>query len=259
MKLILSLFLAGAVAAQTSSPTTSSQPVRDPQAIVVVEQAMAALGGHEAHRGVRSVAIKGTMQEPDSQAASSFLWEDDFTGKTPEFRKEVRSGNSVRTFVSGHGTPAHIQEGKVRQMPAQAAWAAPPFYLPGIVLARELKNQSYSFRLIQSAGDGPLIHVRVSWELNSVTASLGAQDWYFDPGNSLPVRVQYMLPSTAKPGYLKSAAIEFSDFRSNAGIAVPFHMTNYGVDGKARSFIITEVQTNATFGASHFEAQGGQR
>src|SRR5258707_1111645 len=91
--------------------STAGPPVREPQAIAVVEQAVAALGGADAQQTVRTAVIRGTMQTADSPAASSFLWEDDLSGKVPEFRKEIRSVGSVHIFISGHGEPAHQRNG----------------------------------------------------------------------------------------------------------------------------------------------------
>src|SRR5260370_4790651 len=241
-----------------SGALAGTATVREPQAIAVVEQALAALGGHEAHKQVRTTVIKGTTQEWDAQVVSSFLWEDDVSGKVPEFRKEIRSGDTVRTFVSGHGTPAHLHEGRSTQVPLQSALAAPPLHLPGVVLARELGNPSYSFRVIQDSGGG-LLHVQAAWKLNPGTISLGAQDWYFDPTTKLPVRVQYLLPDTQKPGHTMAAAIEFSDFRNVSGIGVPFQMRSHGASGGSRLFTVTDAQTNGSIAASKFEVQGEQQ
>lgn len=261
MKLAFIFFMSMAAFGQNSQTGSvdPNTPVRDPQAVAIVEQALAALGGFDVHQQFRTAVIRGTARVSDSQDVATFLWEDDFTGNSPEFRKETHSGDSVRIFVSGHGTPTRNHDGKARQLAPQSALSAPPFYLPGVVLTRETRNQSYSVRLIQGPGDGGLVHVRMSLELNQVTVPFGVQDWYFDPVSGLPVRVQYMLPNTEKLGGLTPATIEFSDFRSTVGITVPFQITSRAADNKVRSYTITGVQINVNIDTARFEAQGGRQ
>jgi hypothetical protein len=109
----------------------TSSPVRDPQAVAVVEQALVALGGKASHAQVRTAIMHGTQQVQGSQSGS-FVWEDDLSGSVPEFRKEIRNGDSVRTFTSGHGSPARRREDDaVKKLAVQVSWAVPPLYLPG--------------------------------------------------------------------------------------------------------------------------------
>jgi len=243
----------------SGSSSSGGAPRRDPQAIAAVEQALDALGNKTAYLYVHTIVIRGNIQTVDGQAISSFLWEDDLSGKIPEFRKEIRSGNSVALLVSGHGTPSQHRDGRQRQLPVQVALALPPFYVPGVVLTRQLNNPTYSFQLVDDA-DG-LIHVRTSWQLNLGTASVSVQDWYFSTNTKLPVRVQYVLPNSEKPSQLKPVFLEFSDFRTvtASGIAIPFSMIGHGVNQQIRKFAVTEAQINTPIDSNHFEMNGGQQ
>jgi len=232
--------------------------VRDPQAISAVEQALAALGGNASSLQVRTAVIRGNLQVEAEQTASTFLWEDDLSGKVPEFRKEIHSGDAVRTFVSGHGLPAHEHNGEAKPLSPQIGIATSPLYLPGVVLARKLHNPDYSFQLVED--NSGFIHVRTSWVLNPATASVTPQDWYFDPTTKIPVWVQYLLPNTEKPGHVKAVSLRFSEFRNVSGIAVPFHIVTQGPDSRIRTATLTDVQVNAApLNRTDFEVHGGRQ
>ncbi len=206
---------------------------------------------------MRTTVLHGTMQLAGSTTMSSFLWEDDLSGNVPEFRKEIRSGNSMRVFVSGHGMPAQQRNDRQKQLSQQIVLAAPPLYLPGVVLARQLKDQGCSFRLINE--DSDLIHIRISWDINSTTSFSSPQDWYLDPGTKLPVRVRYLPPSTQQLGHVDPASMDFSDFRVISGIAVPFKIVGHGSDQQRRTFVVTDAQTNSKIDPTHFETTRGQQ
>ena len=269
IQVVFAVILAGSVftLGQTQPPafaqnlslnaSAAGSTVRDPQAIALVEQALAALGGADAQQTVRTAVIRGTMQTADSPDASSFLWEDDLSGKVPEFRKEIRSGNSVHVFISGHGEPAHQKNGRLRKLARQVALAVPPLYLPGVILAGQLRDQSRSFQFVND--NSGFSHVRTAWNFGSATAFNYPQDWYLDPSTKLPVRVQYMVPSTQMLGHMEPASMDFSDFRVISGIAVPFKIIGHGAGQQARTFAVTSVQTNTIIGPTHFELNGGQQ
>ncbi len=245
--------------AQNPNPgmSTDGHPVREPQAMAAVEQALAGLGGKAANLQVRTAVIRGSFQLEGDSATSSFLWEDDLSGKVPEFRKEIHSGDKIQTFVSGHGAPAHTHDGAVRPLSLQIGVSALPFYLPGIVLSRELGNPDYSFQVVNDSSG--FIHVRTSLELNAAAASITPQDWYFDATTKMPVRVQYLLPSNHRFGRPKGATLDLSDFRNVSGITIPFRIVTHGLDSKSRTATVADVEVNGAIDRTHFELSGSQQ
>lgn len=254
------LILAYCVATAQDRPnfdrSASGPPVRDPQAIAAVERVLTALGGQAAQLQIRTTSLQGTVETANSAVPGSFLWEDDLSGPKPEFRKELHFGSSTRIFVSGHGSPVASHDGVRRSLMQHTALASPPFYLPGVVLATALRYPHVSIRLIHD-DRSPLIHVLTSWDLNPLTAFITPQDWYFDPGTLLPVRVEYRVPNTENASKAEPASLEFSDFRSISGIGVPFRVVSHGPDGQTRVFTVTSAQTNIPFSPSYFEVNGG--
>lgn len=237
-------------------PKAGGPPVRDPQALGIVEEVVSVLGGKQAQLAVHTSALSGTFVIADSQSSGTFIWEDDFSGAKPEFRKELNDGRTVRVFVSGHGTPAASRDGKSRQLRDHASLVS-PLYLPGVTLATILRNQHYSIRLV--ADTSGLAHIRTSWDLNPATAFITQQDWYFDAASRLPVRVEYRVADTENAARAQAASMEFSDFHSVTGIQIPFHIVGHGPDGQTRTFIVTQAETNIAISRNRFETDGGQQ
>lgn len=238
------------------NPSGGGPPVRDPEAIAILERVLIVLGGKDAQLQLRTASANGIVETADSQQPGSFAWEDDFTGAKPEFRKELHVGESVRVFASGHGHPAESHNGNTHSLLQHTALASPPLYLPGFVLAKALQYPHMSVRLIHD-NDSALIHVETSWDLNAVTAFITPQHWYFDPNTFLPVSVKYRVPDVSNAANARAASLEFDDFRSVSGLLMPFHLVSRGPDGRTRTFTVSAAETNGPTDPRHFEVNGG--
>src|SRR5215470_14257814 len=72
--LTLCFFSLAALAQNSSSSQSSVAPIRDPQAVAIIQNALAALGGEDTHIQVRTAVIHGNIERPEGQTSSSFLW-----------------------------------------------------------------------------------------------------------------------------------------------------------------------------------------
>ena len=91
----------------SSTPLTQSVPVRDPQAVALVQQSLAAMGAQAAST-ILNAQVQGALVPATNSDVPSgtFSWLDDFSGSTYEFRHELDTAEAVRVEVSGHGSPA---------------------------------------------------------------------------------------------------------------------------------------------------------
>ncbi|MGB4783473.1 MAG: hypothetical protein WAQ77_02065 [Candidatus Acidiferrum sp.] len=76
-----------------SQQATSTQPQRDPQALAVLQQAITVMGGPAAVAQIQSVVAQGSVvAAPGTSAPSgSFIWEDQFTVQSHEFKATFQS------------------------------------------------------------------------------------------------------------------------------------------------------------------------
>ena len=222
--LLLLFSLSSAASAQTQSPQ------RDTQAVSALHQAINALGGQAAIASLQNSAAIGTITPASATSpvqAGKFKWEDDFSGKTYEFRYELQVGSATRVFVSGHGTPAFNNGTKLFPLPPHVSYAQPPFHLPAVMLSRELNDPNCSFSFV---GVAPLngvsaIHIRSQVNTGPIETVLSVHDWYFDAVRGLPLRVEYLTPSNSNMTDNKLAAADFSNYKTVNGVGVPFTIT----------------------------------
>jgi hypothetical protein len=267
---VASLFLgAGLTQAQSSSPmpsgpgsaTTTPVVQRDPQAVAVIQQAFAAMGGQAAIAQIQTVLAQGAIGPTQGSdiRGGNFTWKDQFSPQGHEFRSEFQSGGQTEVFASGHGTPGWMHHGHVKTFTPHVANAELPIHLPAVILATRLANPNYSMTLAgQTQLNGqPAIRVHFTIDSDIVQETLGVEDWFFDPASGLPLRIEYRVPDTFDALKFVPAAAEYSNFQTVQGVAVPFRIIGYE-DGSPRSIVtVSSVTINSQIVSSDFDLAGG--
>lgn len=237
------------------SPGLSAQqaPQRDPQAVAAVQQAIAALGGAQALAAVAdSVAVGQIAPTPGSWVkTSNFVWKD----SGAEFRRERQTATATQVLLSGHGQPSATSNGITKKLFYHMTYTTPPFYVPGVVLLRELSDSRYSLILLGPAtvSGRSAIRVRTSLQTNPVAAAVTQQDWFLDVATGLPLRVEYRLPSTADAADFQSAAATFSDFRQVSGVLVPSSIAGEQQGAAVSLVTVTSVTFNSGVNPAEFD------
>jgi len=183
-----------------SSPRLKSQQStalqqRDPQAVSVLQQAISAMGTSKTVAQIQSVVEQGSVvPAPGTSAPSgSFIWEDQFSAGDHEFKATFQSGSLKQVFVSGHGSPGLVSNGKIRKFAPYVASTTLPFHIPAVVLAGLLANANCNIeflgRTILNGQTAIQVHFHIETDLLQQTLSV--QDWYFDQNTGLPLRVEY--------------------------------------------------------------------
>jgi len=256
-RLILSFVLMLTSSRRLNSQQSTSSPQRDPQALAVLQQAVAAMGGPTAMAQIQSVVAQGSVvPAPGTSAPSgSFIWEDQFTTQSHEFKATFQSGSLTQVFVSGHGSPGLVSNGKITKFAPYVASTTLPFHIPAVVLAGLLANTNCNIAFL-----GPTtlngqtavhIHLHIDTDLLQLTSSV--QDWYFDPNTALPLRVEYRIPDTHLAFKYATIDADFSDYRAAQGSLIPFHIAT-SEDGNPRNtFSIASVSINSPVSTSDFD------
>lgn len=240
--------------AQQPSPQSVQ---RDPQALAVLQNSIAAMGGAAAVIQVTDTLVAGSVAPTSGNSAKGGT----FTWKTAaaEYRYDFQLTSATQTFVSGHGHPASIHNGTVTALSSQLDFINPPFHLPALVLTGILANQQYS---VTSSGKttlngAPAIKVRISLNTDMLSAVVSPQDWYFDATSGIPLRVEHRLPDTRRPENYVVAAEEFADFRSVSGLLLPFKITSYEEGAVVAVETVTAASFNKGLSPVDFDAPSG--
>lgn len=242
--------------AQQAATTSAPQAARDPQAVALVQQSLAAMGGTAAVAQVQNSVVSGTSvdQAIGSTMPQSFTWT--YAGK--EFRNEDDTTNGSHILVSNGGNPQDFHDG---------AWAGSlpiltrtnlPYHIPAIVLVYEINNPGYAFAFL---GTTPLngintIHVQIRDDSDLTGHLFTPQDWYFDPATNLPLRVEYLLPVSQNPSECLPATLDFSAFKSVSGILVPFQLT-FAEGSVASVATVSSAAFNSTVNSAGFAPTSG--
>ncbi len=215
--------VAGYALAQTTA--TSTTPQRDSAAVAIVQQAVTALGGFASASQISDATVSGTITPvaASSLKAGTFIWED----APPEFRYTIQTATETRVFVSGHGQPAYEKGGVVSPLFPHMATASMPFHLPALVLARWIANTNASITLAANdvVAGTTVIHVHMSLNTDAISSQVTTQDWYFDIGTAIPLRVEYRLPDNRQPQDFVVEAEQFSNFQTVNGLQIPYQIT----------------------------------
>jgi hypothetical protein len=242
------------------SQSSSTPPVRDPQAISVLQSSIAALGGTSAVAAITDTTVTGT--EPDISNPGGppvpFTWQTSGV----EFSFTTQNSIGAYTALSGHGIPAQLKNGNWIPLPLYVARANLGFYLPALVLNGEIQNANYTLQYVGAATveGNAVVHIHAVDNSDATSQIVTPQEWYFDPGTFLPVRVEYSIPEERNVNSSIPASMEFSNYQSVSGVAVPFQVKIQAAQLLSLTAGVTSVVFNSGLPASTFDppAAGAQ-
>jgi hypothetical protein len=198
---------------QAAQQTPVSQPASDPQAVVVVQAAITALGGATAIGQAQNWTFQATLQGP----VSSDAWSEIVTRY--------------------NGKPAAAASGIAK---APRRRSAPSLLVPALVGTVLLKEFQDPYFVMNYGGPATLGSEAVTQILFSRagTSLADAQTWYFDKATGLPAQVEFKLP--AQIGQMRSplGVVVLSDYRAVSGVLHPFHFV-MSIQGTHQLKIIT--------------------
>jgi hypothetical protein len=222
--LFIALFLsAAAIFAQNSKPTS------DPQALAIVQQALALMGGQAAWTKVGEIGIEGSCTSLNSDGTPAGSSEIHWVQAGNEFRYDATDSGQTTTFVSGHGNPAHTDGQHASAWSRAASEAQKPYFAPALILFQELSGGQYIFEFLGStnmpASTQTASHVRAVRRVGGQLLRRVTQDWYFDSLTGLPISVEYGLPGESRSDIQAQATMQFSGYTASQGIAMPQHFS----------------------------------
>jgi hypothetical protein len=219
-----------ALAAQQigSSLSASSPPVRDAQAMAVLQQSLIVMGG----------PILATIQD-----TSATLQVTTFINGNPsvapatiktlgrdKFRMDYQSPDGPATFVvNGSQASLKLATGELDALPVKSNFDAGIVHLPALSMLADWVAQDMRLEYIglEPAGSASFHHIRLtrpspvpdSKELESPC------DIYVNSKTFLVEKLVYLIRQPTNLRHSEPMEVSYSDYRSVSGLAVPFHVT----------------------------------
>jgi outer membrane lipoprotein-sorting protein len=227
-------------------------PVRDSHALKIVQIAINNMGAENGASTIQDCVVTGISESDfSSDLRKEFTW----TMAGDEFRFEVNGAKGKDLFVSGHGTPTNSHNEKVSRINYHMARANLPYYLPGLLLSRELANPSFSVKYVgaSSVGGYRVVQVHLSDGSDKIASLVTPQDWYFDLNSGMPLRVEFRIPSNDNAADFAVGTFDFSDFRMERGMLMPFQISFSQEELPVRLIIFSSVTFNVGVSPSIFD------
>jgi hypothetical protein len=237
-------------------PSTPSPAPKDAQAVSVLAQALTVAGGTTAIAAITDYTASGSATYPASQAAN-------ITGTVTiighglnQFRvDEVLPTGSESQSVNNGGITVKMSDGTVQIVPYPAPVMAGSITLPCLQLAALSMDPNIRliYKGIVNQAGVPLHDIRTfrvfpgQANLNGPFVDLGNAELYFDASTLQLVMAQ----DTARRGVVRT--IQYSDYRTVKGVAVPFSVSEQINSGVVRQIQLNRISFNSGLQDSAFD------
>lgn len=252
------LFLALPILArQTTTTSTQSPPQRDPQAVALVQQSVAAMAStppsDSSATGTVTIVEGSTTQSGTVQILTLG------TGQTSE-TLSLPGGTRSVVYSNGSSQETVGSQSAIAPLEIAATDQCPDFPLP--LLLSALNNSDFGFRYIgqETLNGAAAQHIQVWHSFASNTnlqnlAPFSVRDIWFDSSSSLPLKIAHT--RRAGSGAVPSIPVEisFTNYTKVSGILFPL-LINKSYNGTAwQTITIQNVSFNTGLTAAQFQVQ----
>jgi hypothetical protein len=237
---------------QTSQIITTQQ---DLQAITVLRQSLAAMGGLP-----NSIAATGTvtLTEGSTTKSGSIRIE---TSDSKYTLENWSFSDEERTIVYAQGLASVRKGGVLKKLNGATSLTSQSAIFVAPILAELLNDPNVSVKSLgaESIETAQAYHFVFLNTFNSAPdlkdfSKLTQRDLWINSSSGLPLRLSYTLSTGAGPADTSTpVVVDYSDFASNGGIAVPQNI-NVSLNGTQwLSISITSVSINSGVSVSDFQ------
>jgi len=259
--LILLLELSVQLASAQTSPLTPT--VRDPQAVLILRQALAAMGGTQAVSAIQDAVAIGHRVPLGDETPRPFTWKYKWGEQIYESWEDSDDDGNTRRFASGSKGTILVEKKDRILFPRTDAPHAIGF-LPFLMLLRELTNTQYAIsapETVVTASGRNTARIHVELQTDSDSRVMTPQDWFFDARTNLPVRVEYVANVGPKGAWNRAsdkiphppAAWDYDNFHLIGAVVVPLKLSQ-SINGEPFGVIaLDSVVFNNGLSSSDFD------
>jgi hypothetical protein len=264
-RIVLVILCLFGVSLNLNAQQASTTLQRDAQAVALVQQSLAAMGGTQALAFADSLAAGTALSfKPDGSSVTLSIVKK--SKGTKMIRTEVQRPEGTRLRIVNGGTGA-IQnpDGTIRRLFSNNTVAERIEHIPALSILSEWQSSNVEVRYVgtDTVNGSPVQMVAISliptsdpqWVrfYRSTTQTL----FYIDQATNLVSKIQYQNFAENDSNVSEKVEIFFTDYRVASGVQVPFTQSTYA-DGRLRSTLtLTSVAFNMGLTEAEFAIPGG--
>jgi hypothetical protein len=252
--------LAGQASVSAAAPATS-----DPQAVALVQHALAAVVGRAA---VSDATLTGTVQRiagSDDETGTATVTA--MAAGNSKLSLSLQAGPNGEVRTASGGVAAGVwsgTDGVSHAMVEHNLMTDPTWFFPAFTLANIASSQAFVLSYIgPETHDGfSVVHVSVSQTFPSTFGQTGLllqhlsqMDLYLDPSTLLPAVLAFNIHPDSNALLDIPTEIRFSSYQAVNGIQVPFHVQKYLNGGLILNLQFSNATLNTGLTAASFQLQ----
>jgi hypothetical protein len=252
-----------ASAQSVPSPGTASQPsaqangaatvnIKNASGLEFLIQVLEHLGDPNAQLATQTCDISEKVT-PSGGSATPVEW----TVDADNYLMTAHTTTGVSQF--GSRTPVTIH-GKLYNLEPRMRLAHFEPAAASQWLARAVMRPTISIsNVAQRSIDGKtLLAVQLADTTNSIIMSESRQVWYFDPNTSMPVRIDYKLPSITRSGLTAPTHVLIQSLQAFSGVLFPSAMSTYIGETPETTITVSSAACSAQLHSdSYFDVSRG--
>lgn len=234
------------------------QPIRDPQALALLDQAVNAAGGIAAISAIQDYTATGNVAFQLDQLSTGSAT---LTGRGSDFRLDASLQNGMKSWfiLKNQGVKRDV-DGTVSGLEYQQVASIETFNFPVIQVANAFTdssvNVSYLGTTVRVGHQVVGVHIRtlsLPYFATDVRVQLVDKDFYFDATTFQIITVEdYAFPSDQIMNGVRHQ-VQFSNYQLVQGIMVPFSIADSIGNQAFTAFTLNQVSFNAGYTDSQFQ------
>ena len=244
---------------QTATPSTQSSPQRDPQAITLVQQSLAAMGTTQALLLGDAVATgQAQIFKPDGTSTSFPITKKSIGTTMVRTELQRPEGTQVRV-MNGGAAAIQMASGSIRRLVANNTVAERVEHIPALSILCEWGDTNMELVYLgtdtvngQAADVVSVSQVPANAQDSNFWRSMTQTLFYVDRNTKFVSKIQYQKVAENNTNVSEKVEIFFSDYRAVSGVLVPFQSSTYS-DGRLLTAItFSSVSLNAGLATTDF-------
>lgn len=237
-------------------PTSTVAPVRDPQAVALLQQCAQAMGTPSPNSAILASGQMTSPLHPGDSATVTI----ELQGYA-EMRRQVSYSASQELMIVNNGQTQATQNSTVLNLAPWQEIYFRPDHVPALACSIDLTRPRMNVAYIglETVNATPVHHIRffVSSQVlpdgsNSLDPVISEFDVYLDTQSLTVVKTKRFLFSANAIENHSDWETYYFNYQAVNGVLMPFHMQHFLAGQLAEDFVISSFQMNASFSSQDF-------